>query len=172
MGTKYIIAFVRSLIVLFAACAYAGAFAASSATPGNLSSIVIQPLTLINFTPLNFGKIVAGTTAGTVTVDPVAGAVSATGGAKLAGGTVNAAYFESYGGPLQTLTVNRGPLPILSDGAGHTMAVSGLTLDGATRRFLGTAGLVKLNVGGTLNVGANQAAGNYTATFLIYVTYQ
>jgi len=170
VGTKYIIAFFRTLIVLFAACAYSGAFAGS--TTGNLSTVVIQPLTLINFTPLNFGKIIAGTTAGTVTVDPTAGAVSATGGATLAGGTVNAAYFESYGGPLQTLTVNRGPLPVLSDGAGHTMAVTGLTLDGAVTRYLGTAGLVKLNVGGTLSVGANQASGNYTATFLIYVTYQ
>jgi len=156
--------------VLAVACVHAGAFASS--TTGKASTVVIQPLTLINFTPLNFGKIIAGTTAGTVTVDPVAGTASATGGAKLAGGTVNAAYFESYGGPLQTLTVNRGPLPILSDGAGHTMAVSGLTLDGATTRFLGTAGLVKLNVGGTLNVGANQVSGDYTATFQIYVTYQ
>jgi hypothetical protein len=51
------------------------------------------------------------------------------------------------------------------------MNVSGLTLNGPTFRFLDEAGVLDLRVGGTLQVGANQAPGTYRGTFQINVTY-
>jgi Domain of unknown function (DUF4402) len=73
---------------------------------------------------------------------------------------------------LQTLQVNRGPLPVLNRaGGGATMNVTGLTLNGPVTRFLNAAGVLDLRVGGTLAVGANQLSGSYSGTFQIIVTY-
>jgi hypothetical protein len=170
MPIKNIIFYLR-LILLLAGFG-TGSVASAGVMTGQVSTVIIIPLTIIKFADLNFGNIIPSASAGTVAVDPFTGSVTLTGGVIAAGGPPNAAFFETYGGPLQTLTVNRGPYPVLSDGNGHTMNVTQLTLDGSTTRFLSAAGLVQLHVGGTLQVGANQAGGNYTGNFLIYVTYQ
>ena len=144
----------------------------AASVTNTVSTVVIIPLTIIKFKDLDFGTLVPSSTAGTVTIDPYTSARSTTGGVTAFGGTPQAAQFETYGGPLQTLTVNRGPLPVLTRvGGTQTMNVTGLTLDGSTTRFLTGAGLVVLNVGGTMNVGANQVPGTYVGTFSILVTY-
>lgn len=111
-------------------------------------------------------------TGGTITINPNTDARTTTGGVTAAGGTPQAAQFYTYGGPLQTVQVNRGPLPVLTRvGGGATMNVTGLTLNGPTLRFLNAAGLLDLRVGGTLNVTANKLPGSYIGTFQIIVTY-
>ena len=128
---------------------------------------------IIKLKDLDFGTLTSTPVAGTASVNPFTGAVTTTGGVTAAGGTNTAANFETYGGPLQTLTINRGSYPVLTRSGGtQTMTVTALTLDGATTRFLNGAGLVVLNVGGTLAVGANQVPGTYAGTFTIFVTYQ
>jgi len=144
--------------------------AAGAASTAN--AITLRPLSILNITELDFGSIAAGTAAGTVVIDPTTDARSTTGGVTPAGGTPNAGKFYTYGGPLQTVQVNRGALPVLSRaGGGATMNVTQLTLNGPTLRFLDSAGLLDLRVGGTLAIGANQLAGSYSGTFQIIVTY-
>jgi Domain of unknown function (DUF4402) len=144
--------------------------AATSAATGN--AITLRPLSIVNVTDLDFGIDISGPTAGTVVIDPNTDARSVTGGVVAAGGTPHAAQFYTYGGPLQTLQVNRGPLPVLSrSGGGATMNVTQLTLNGPVTRFLNAAGVLDLRVGGTLAVGANQLSGAYSGTFQIIVTY-
>ncbi len=146
--------------------------APSWAAGGTMSAITLRPLSIVNITDLDFGVMAAGATGGTVVIDPNTDARSTTGGVAVAGGTPNAAQFYTYGGPLQSLQVNRGPLPVLNRaGGGASMNVTGLTLNGPTLRFLNAAGLLDLRVGGTLAVGANQANGDYSGTFQIIVTY-
>ncbi len=162
---------------LGAACA--GAVALGLGSPGlaatqatTVTVVALKPLSIVKIRDLDFGRIVAGTTAGTVTIDPDFNTRSRTGGVTLAGGSPQSAEFETYGAPGKTLQVNRGPLPVLTRvGGGATMNVTDITLNGTTTKFLNAAGLFDLLVGGTLAVGANQMDGVYTGTFDIIVTY-
>ncbi len=168
MGTSLRIAAGAAVVagMLFAA----PAFGASGSGRGK--GVVLRPLSLVNTGDLQFGSLIRGATAGTVIIDPVTDGRTTTGGVTAAGGTPTAARFVTYGGPLQTLQVNRGALPVLTRvGGGATMNVTQLTLDGPTTRFLNAAGVVNLKVGGTLAVAANQAEGVYAGTFTIIVTY-
>jgi hypothetical protein len=157
-------------MVVLAALASTSAFAAG--TTSKASAITLRPLSLLNLSGLDFATNVAGTTAGTVIINPTTDARTTTGGVVAAGGTPQAGKFYTYGGPLQTIQVFRGPLPVLNRaGGGATMNVTQLTLNGPTTRFLNAAGLLDLRVGGTLAVGANQLSGSYSGTFLIIVNY-
>jgi Domain of unknown function (DUF4402) len=150
----------------------ASAPAHAAGTTSSAKAITLRPLSILNLRDLDFAINVAGTTAGTVVIDPTTDARTVTGGVVAAGGTPQAAQFYTYGGPLQTLQVFRGPLPVLNRaGGGATMNVTGLTLNGPTTRFLNAAGLLDLRVGGTLAVGANQMSGSYSGTFDIIVNY-
>lgn len=155
---------------MLAALLAAPAQAAGSA--GTASAVTLRPLSIVNITELDFGTNAPGATGGTVVINPLDDARSTTGGVTPAGGTPNAGKFFTYGGPLQFVQVNRGPLPVLNRaGGGATMNVTQLTLNGPTLRYLDTAGLLDLRVGGTLAIGANQLAGDYSGTFQIIVTY-
>ena len=150
--------------------ASAPALAAGSTSTATV--ITLRPLSLLNLSDLDFATNAAGATAGTIVIDPTNDTRTTTGGVVAAGGTPQAAKFDTYGGPLQTIQIFRGPLPVLNRaGGGATMNVTQLTLNGPTTRFLGTAGLIDLRVGGTLAVGANQLSGSYSGTFQIIVNY-
>jgi spore coat protein U-like protein len=158
------------LAVVLAAILATPAQAAGTASTAN--AVTLRPLSIVNITELDFGTNAAGAVAGTVVIDPTNDARSTTGGVTPAGGTPNAGKFYTYGGPLQYVQVNRGALPVLNRaGGGATMNVTQLTLNGPTLRYLDTAGLLDLRVGGTLAIGANQLAGSYSGTFQIIVTY-
>jgi hypothetical protein len=160
----------KALVVLLGALSAGESFAAGSSAPSK--AITLRPLSIINLRALDFATLISGTTAGTVVIDPNTDARSVTGGVTAADGAPLAAQFYTYGGPLQWLQVNRGPLPVLSRaGGGATMAVTGLTLNGPVLRYLNGAGLLDLRVGATLAVGANQLDGVYSGTFQIIVTY-
>ena len=158
------------------ACVVMGAATPLSAiaatAPSVAKAITLRPLSLLKLRDLDFATNISGTTAGTVVIDPTTDARTTTGGVTAAGGLPQAAQFYTYGGPLQNIQVNRGPLPVLNRaGGGATMNVTGLTLNGPTLRFLNAAGLLDLRVGGTLAVSANQLSGTYSANFDIIVTY-
>ncbi|MDZ7588852.1 MAG: DUF4402 domain-containing protein [Parasphingorhabdus sp.] len=147
---------------------------AVEAAPSNAQAkaVTLRRLSIVNTRALDFGTMISGTTAGTATVNPSTDLRTTTGGVTGAAADSQAAQFFTYGGPLQTLQVNRGPLPVLRRVSGtETMNVSGLTLNGPTLRFLNLAGVLDLRVGGILQVNANQAPGQYTGTFDIIVTY-
>lgn len=149
-----------------------GAPAMAGTQQADVNANVLRPLQIINISDLRFGTILRGTTAGTVVIDPNTGARTKTGGPTLVGTDGAAAQFLTYGGPLQYVQVNRGPLPVLTrQGGGGTMNVTQLTLNGPVFRYLTSAGILDLRVGGTLAVGANQASGRYSGTFDIIVTY-
>ncbi|CAN5218810.1 hypothetical protein BH09PSE3_BH09PSE3_10100 [soil metagenome] len=146
--------------------------AAASVASGKVGVITLRKLSILNLSDLDFATNIAGTSAGTVVIDPNTDSRMNSGGTIAGGGVPQAAKFYTYGGPLQNLQVNRGPLPVLTRvGGGGTMNVTELSLNGPVLRFLNAAGLLDLRVGGTLAVGANQAAGAYTGTFQIIVTY-
>lgn len=162
----------RIATALVCAAALVGAPAYAASQPGTATVVTLKPLSIVKLRDLDFGVMVAGATAGTVTLDPTTDLRTTTGGTTAAGGTPRAAQFYTYGTANLVLQVTRGALPVLTrSGGGGTMSVTQLTLNGPTTRVLNSAGLLDLRVGGDLAVGANQAGGTYSGTFQITVTY-
>lgn len=154
--------------VLAALLAVAGTFSTASmgaTATGTANATVLTPIAIAAGTALNFGTF-AGNTAGTVVVS-TAGARSATGGVVLAtGGTVGAGTFTVTGTGSATFAVTYPPSFNVTSGS-DTMAV---VVNGAATGTL-SGGTVSLPVGGTLTVGAAQAAGSYTGTYTMTVEY-
>lgn len=162
-------------IIPFAAAAILAAWAGSAsaqATPGTAQTLVLNRLELLNTTPLDFGNLIAGPTAGTATINGTSGARTTTGGATAAGGTPGMATFYAAGSVNRIFLVLIPNAPItLTNGSGGTMTVSNWTSNGGVVRFLDSNGISVITIGARLNVGASQAPGTYTGTFNLTVNY-
>ena len=179
-GTSQSRAALRRLAIAAAAAgtlACTPAFAANQT--GTATSVVVRPNTLVKVDDLDFGTIAAGPTAGTVTVNALTGARTATGGATPVGTLAQRAMFQGTGGILLitvsgdtsvTLTRTGGGAPAMTASLVRAATTSGggIALLGGT---LLPSGVQTYYVGGTLNVGANQPAGDYSGTFQLTVNY-
>lgn len=147
-------------------------------------AVVVTQLSFFKVDDLNFGKIIAGTTAGTVTVAPT-GARTATGGARLAADpNVRPARFAGKGSSNQNVGIAliAGTATLTRIGGTEKMTVdtfiigstptATLTILPVSFRISSASGIFAFPVGATLRVGANQAAGNYTGTFTVTLVYQ
>lgn len=153
------------------------------AVTGRAEAVIVTRLSLLKTDDLNFGKIVAGTTAGTVTVSP-AGTRTATGGTRLAGTGAQPAAFAGYGFANQTvsISVNSNTPVVRRVGGTETMQfdtfiigstpTAQLTTAPLAFRIASTTGMFAFPVGATLRVGARQAPGIYTGSFTVTLTYQ
>lgn len=163
----------RPLIILTTAMAAATSVPAhAQSQSGTAVSTVLNSLSVANTTDLDFGTLVAGTTAGTVTIAPASGARTTTGGVAAAGGSPGAATFVATGviNRLYLITLP-SVATVLTNGTGGTMTVTNFAHDaGFLPRFL-SGPVATIHVGGRLNVGANQADGNYSGTFNLTVIY-
>lgn len=147
---------------------------------GTTRVIALKPTTLINVDPLDFGSIIPGASAGTVTLNAQTGARTGT-VVTLSGGTFSRARFVAAGAPsaVVTLAINPSPTIILSSGV-NTMTINQLRVsaNGAgpqpfgPNHTLNSIGVIDFRIGGRLNVGANQASGLYTAIFTLTMDYQ
>jgi hypothetical protein len=148
---------------------------------GNAEVTVVRPLSFVIDDGLDFGNVVRGTTAGTVTVAPD-GTRTKTGGVTLAnGGGHKAASFAGMGSNNQRVDISLGANSVLLVGPGapmrvHTFVVGStptaiLTTTPLRFRINSATGIFAFPVGATLDVGANQAAGKYTGTWVINLNY-
>lgn len=150
---------------------------------GRAEAVIVTRLSLIKTDDLNFGKIIAGTTAGTVTVTP-AGNRTATGGTRLAGTGAQPAAFAGYGFQNQTvsISVNSNTPVVRRVGGSETMRfdtfiigstpTAQLTTAPLAFRIASTTGMFAFPVGATLRVGARQVSGTYTGGFSVTLNYQ
>lgn len=147
-------------------------------------AIVVTELSFFKVDDLNFGKIIAGTTAGTVTVAP-AGGRTVTGGAKLAiDVAAHPARFAGKGSKNQTVTIAviSGITTLTRVGGTEKMTVdtfvigstptATLTTVPLAFRISSSTGIFTFPVGATLRVNANQVPGNYAGSFTITLVYQ
>ncbi len=150
--------------------------ALAAGTKGSATAEVVAPAQIVPLAYLRFGTFTRPTTAGTETVSTTS-AVSGTGG--MAGnlslpqtGGRGAASFQLNGSAYRLFIVTLPGSTTISSGAA-TMQVSDFTSDAGIFGIgvLGSTGQDTLNVGGTLNVSANQAPGNYSGTFTLTVYY-
>lgn len=150
-------------------------------TPVDAQIAVVTPLQFISVENLDFGRVIRGTTAGTVTIAPT-GVRTSTGGITLIDTGFQAARFAGMGSNNQRVDVSLGANSILITGPGAPMRVRTFVI-GSTptavltttpRRFRITSpsGIFVFPVGATLEVGANQTPGTYTGTWTITLNYQ
>jgi len=119
---------------------------------------------------LAFGSMIAGTSAGTVSI-ATSGAVTSTGGVTLIPSTTSSAAFTLANPASGTNRFYFISLPgsvTISSGS-STMTVNGIANDPPNIGAINAGTSRVINVGATLNVGANQASGVYTGTFTLTV---
>lgn len=142
---------------------------------------VVRPLSFVIDDNLDFGNVIRGTTAGTVTIAPD-GTRTRTGGVILAnGGGHKAASFAGRGTNNQRVDVSLGSNSILITGPGLPMRVHTFVMGSTPTAVLTTTpqrfrinsatGVFNFPVGATLDVAANQAPGKYTGTWTITLNY-
>jgi hypothetical protein len=149
-------------IVMIAFSAATFAQVTTSAT-----AVIITPLTVTKVTDMNFGNIAASAAGGTVALS-TAGVRTPAGVTIPAAtpGTPTAATFTLAGLAAATYAVAIAPATVtLGDAAAHTMTVGTFTqaVSAGTLGTLPAGGTHVLQIGATLTVGANQAAGTYTS---------
>lgn len=183
MKTKILLATGAALVAL-------GTFGASHqaeaiTTNGTVDAVIVQALTLTAVDDLDFGNIAAGTGVSEVTIAPASGARTLDAGdaVLIGGGTPQDGTFNLDGEDGLLVTIDlpaNGDITVAS--GPNTMAVDDFTYDydaGAdagvgdgTNVPLSVGGPHTLSIGATLFVGAAQAAGTYTSTFPVTVTYE
>ena len=144
----------------------ASAAHAASAT-GTAKAKILRQITLTNTSDLQYATIISGATASTVAVS-TSGA--ATCGSDLTcTGTTTAANFNIAGTSGAVVLVGGDSSVTLNGSLGGNMT-SSLTYSASNDTLSATGG--SFQVGGTLNVGANQTAGDYSGTFNVTANYQ
>lgn len=163
--------FVIVIVFVFKTSAF-GQNPTSSATA---QASIVQPINLFKVRDLSFGIISSGETSGTVVLAPTAASTrSASGGVTLpsGSGTVQSAIFIVSGvnGYAYTITLPSAAIT-LSDGT-HFMTVDNFTSIPSGSGLL-NPGSQTIYVGATLNINANQEAGDYESTedFVVTVNY-
>lgn len=137
--------------------------ATSSATA---SATVLSPVAVTKSSDLDFGKIISGASAATVTLTGTGGFNCGAG--LTCTGTHNAAAFGITGSNNETVTVATDSAVNLQSGSNSMSA----TLAPSSSSLTLTGGVASFNVGGALSVAANQPAGAYAGSFNVTVNYQ
>lgn len=158
----------------------APAFAATGT--GSAQARMRKPVTLANTRALDFGTVLRGATAGTVTINPRTGARTRTGGVVLVPSTFTSALFAGTGtaGAVVTISLSAPSTSIPRVGGGGAMTVNtfrvsangGAVLTLPRNYTLPATGAMNFSLGGRLNVAANQADGNYLGSFSVTLNYQ
>jgi hypothetical protein len=148
---------------------------------GSARGQIRKPVTISKTADLNFGNVIRGTTAGTVTINARTGARTRTGGTVLQGAVFSRAAFTgtASGGRLVRFTVG-APSVTLNGPGGATMTVNTfrISINGAAQQTLPrnatmpATGSSALNIGARPNVAANQADGDYTGSFALTMDYR
>ncbi len=176
--------FLAALTMLYAP---APVWAQTATATAVAEATVVRRLTFVLDEDLDFGQLLDGTTAGSVTISP-SNVRTATGGVTLSPSTFNAARFSGYGSFNQRVQISINATPITirryvgSTPMPETMQVrdfligstpTAVILTPTPRIFrIGSAsGLFNFPVGATLDVGANQKSGKYIGSFTLTLNY-
>jgi hypothetical protein len=164
--------------LIAAAAAAATAMAASPAVAAPVSAttdasgraLILIPLTLTKVDDLDFGSVIPSAASGTISIAADGSGPSVTGGVTpVPSAAGSRALFAGAGSAGEDVLIFLAPPASLSDGAGHTMAIS-MSLE-KSRVTIGSTRSFFVGVGGTVTVGANQVEGLYTGTFTVLAQY-
>jgi hypothetical protein len=138
----------------------------------NATATIVKSISIEKNADLQFGKIIAGSTAGQVQIQTDGSRTIAAGDVVLfnQGSDHQAAAFKTIGSPNATYYLSFPSSVSLTGPTGSDP----MTIEGFVHSATGTlsaSGEETFNVGATLNVGANQAAGEYAGTFSVIAAY-
>jgi len=153
--------------VLAAALASTSAHAATA--NADATATILEQVTVTKSADLDFGTIVVGATGGTVDISTAGARTCAA--ALVCSGAVTAAAFDVDGTTGEVVDVTVPANVTLTSGTGPTATSMTATLSGSDATIT-LDGTDAFTVGGSLAVGANQAAGDYSGTFTVTVDYQ
>jgi spore coat protein U-like protein len=170
-----------ALLALFLSTAIHAQTAPAPSITAHATAQIAAPLQ-IQCTGMQFGSLVATSTATSVTLPPDGSPALDPSGILLPGGSQNqkASNCSVSGDVAATYNVSLPSSVNLTDGSGHAMmlntfAVSGDGDSNPLTRLLrndGTGlGIDTFGVGAKVNVGANQPPGTYNGTFVVTVQY-
>ena len=167
---KKFLVFTAAIIVSVSSFTQGNPTASATATA---SANIIQPLEIVKTADLAFGNIASGTSEGTVVI-ATDGARTSTGGVTLieAGNVSNAASFDVNGLADASFAIEvPASIVIETAGGAEQMTVDNFVSSLGADSVLDANGEANLQVGATLNVSAQQAAGLYSGSFDVIVAY-
>lgn len=163
---------------------FAAAPASASQGSGQAEVIVVRPLSFFPVDDINFGSLLSGTTAGTLTIAPD-GTRTSTGGVTPVGGGTMPASFAGMGTFNQIVNISMAatPINITRVGGTQTMQVRTFTIGSTPTtqvltttprsfRIGSTTGIFLFSVGAQLVVNANQMPGTYVGNYTLVLNYQ
>jgi Mat/Ecp fimbriae major subunit len=148
-----------------AAMVSTGANAATATATADVE--ILAPVTLIQTAGLDFGTVAAGAASGTVTLPTGSNTRTCSVGLACVGAASRGA-FEVTGVDTYVVDITVDASTVLT-GAGTDM---NLTLDPGITSIVADGTAQTFYVGGTLTVGAGQAAGTYTGNYNVSADYQ
>lgn len=162
---------IKKFTALFASAAlFGGSVSYADDAQFDASATILDALAVTLDTDLAFANVVPdASSAGTVEVSAAGARTCAP--VLTCTGTVAAADFTVTGADGNSFAVTLPSSANISETGGETMLVDGFvsSLPGNTGTL--TGGTTDFQLGATLNVGAAQAAGDYTGTFTVTVEY-
>ena len=147
---------------------------AEAATTGvKIEAIIVAPVDITQTRTLNFGSLTEGGAGGTVVVDNT-DAITPGAGINSLGGTIQAGGYKLTGTIGKKVQITAPASTSITSGA-NKMTVNAFTFDGAAgptfSHTMVAATDTGFRLGGTLNIGAGQAAGTYTGTVTLTAIY-
>ena len=165
-----------SLFVMMLATQRVNAQNSATSEPANATATIIQAISIDKVADLNFGKIIADpTAAGQVAIQTDGSRTIAAGNVVLfdQGSNHQAASFKTIGSPgaaYYLVLPADGSVSLTGPSGSDPMTIEGF-VHSATGTLDATTGEEIFKVGAKLNVGANQAPGQYTGTFTVTAAY-
>jgi Mat/Ecp fimbriae major subunit len=149
-----------------------GVSAGAATANATAVTTIISAIAIANTSGLNFGNIAPSASGGDVVVDTADTRASCTGG-QFCNGTVSSAAFNVTGsaGYTYIITLPASIQTLTRVSGTETVSLSSFTHSISGTPTLSAAGTNSFKVGGTLTVGAGQAAGIYVGSFSVGVDY-
>jgi Mat/Ecp fimbriae major subunit len=159
-------------IVLAGAAAVAAMSSSAAFADTESATATVQILGAVELTKyadLDLGTVAAGAASGTVALPTSSNTRTCTGVTCV--GTASRARFQVTAATNgYVIAITHSPTASLTNGVGAPMSLT-LASSAASINF-NSAALQDIFIGGTLTVGANQAAGTYNGTFNVTADYQ
>jgi hypothetical protein len=140
--------------------------AMAASDTGTAEATVVEQITISKTQDLGFGGMLQSGTGGTIIISPTDGAVTPS-GVQTTGATATRGEFFVNGEDGRSYSTTLDASVDLTGPVGATPMTATLTKDNTGVIFGGDI----LFIGGTLNVGINQAPGAYTGAFNVTVDY-
>ena len=162
-------------VAAMSAMLHAGQAQAQAASQTGVAEVeILDQLTLVEVSGLDFGAIIPSNVAGNINIARNSGTCTAQGGVTLVGTNCQRGEFLITGpsGQQVRITLAAAPITLTHQSATATMVMDRVRLNGGRNKRLNAAGSRTFFVSGRLQVGVNQEPGIYDGIFDVTVEFR